>query len=297
MIIKNRDAQSARIVNLEQRIAASKDADEIAATSQAVARLRSDSTTAAACKFIDGLFADTSNWVVLHDLRIQFGSKSIHINHLLINSMMEFFCIDSRYINGGLSISAQGVCHSLNRDHSTLISSPLSKMHRDTRFLTQLLKQSDILPRQFGIRKLSKVRGFILTHSAYRIGRPAADIMDTSSVVSRDSLFSLIWEEPKHWLTKTVKPVTEKELAHVGNSISSLHKPAIAAHLMELKFVATQTETAIEQDSAHCSECGVPVTAPVREQAFRNMEVFGSRVLCSGCQVFVWQKSKRANCW
>lgn len=297
MIVKERDAAAARIECLERLMLAATDSDEKSSIRSAVARLRSDPTTEAACNFIDGYFADCPDWVVLHDLRLSFGKQTIHVNHLLINSVLEFFCLDTRYIGCGLTVSEQGACHSLRQERRQLIASPFAKLHRDKRFLTQLLKRTDVLPRSFGIRKPSSVRGFILTNSAIKSRIPASDLINTASVVCSDNLFQLIWKEPEHWRNKTMNPVSAEELEKVASAIAAGHTPAIAEHLMQMGSSSTDAVTELEHDSAHCSDCGDPVAEAVREQAFRNMETFGNRVLCTECQSSIWQNSKRANCW
>ena len=94
-----------------------------------------------------------------------------------------------------------------------------------------------------------------------------------------------------------MSPVSAEELEKVASAIAAGHKPAIAEHLMHMGISPTDAVTELEHDSAHCSECGDPVAEAVREQAFRNMETFGNRVLCTECQSSIWQNSKRANCW
>ncbi|MBX2836858.1 MAG: NERD domain-containing protein [Gammaproteobacteria bacterium] len=223
MIIKRCDANRARIKDLELRLIVSTNDNERWAIKHIIARLRSDSTSAEACQLIDEQFGGSKDWVILHDLRIKFGTQIVHLNHLLINNYMEFFCLDTRYINHGMTITNEGACYAVSGQSSQLIKSPIRRMQRSTLLVNQLLKQSDILPKKFGIKKPSCVTGYILTHSSKRIERPSKTVFDSAAVISHDSLFPVIWQEPLHWIRKMIKPMDESELKHVGKAIASLH--------------------------------------------------------------------------
>ena len=296
MIVKNRDATSARIAYLETLDVCSPQMLQSIGVRQASARLKADCTTDSACQFIDDYFASSDNWLVLHDLRLQHRKHIIHVNHLLFNSAMEFYCVDTRYINFGLSIAATGVCHVRSENQHLVIASPITKMSKDVRVLSSLLKHADLLPRHFGVARPALVKGYVLTSPGARLQKPPSRVLDTSSVVSADSLFSLIWRDSDNWLNKRIKPASQQSMLHISRGLMGLHQPAIAENLMHEQS-ARKLCAISSEDSAHCGQCGSPVSELNRQQSFRNMDSFDGEVLCSTCQGSAWSHASAEKFW
>ena len=293
MIAKERDASELRIRHLENMNTGHMDTVGRMGVHQSVARLRADSTTHSACEFINENFAQSPIWAVLHDLRLVHNKRIVHINHLLINSSMEFYCLDTRFINDGIVIDEHGTCCLQLGKIQKLVSSPLSKLNRDIRFLKNFLKQNNILPRCFGISKNATIKGYVVTSSSLRIDRPPTKLLDTSQVIPADSLFPLIWQEPASWINKHGKLDSKELLRETANRLISLHKPTVA---LESGAVKPRIEPILFQsDLSHCGKCGSPVCSEVREESMRNMRIFSNRILCINCQKIVLDKAVATN--
>ena len=129
MIVKERDATKKRIAYLETCEKPGMDLIQRQGLQQAAARLRADCTSGNACRYIDGYFAQSEDWLVIHDLRIRHARQIVQINHLLISRSLEFYIVDSRYLKNGLTLNENGRCWATTGKHSTPIASPLNKLN------------------------------------------------------------------------------------------------------------------------------------------------------------------------
>ena len=284
MIAKQRDATRNRIAILESCQSPGMGTVQRQGIRQAAARLKADSTSARACAHIDSYFSDCDEWAVIHDLRIQHDSHILQINHLLVSASFDFYIIDSRYSKCALKVDASGKCWARSDGHSAVIASPLDKLCRDTRALIHIIKSTGILPRFLGLTPSISVHGFILTNPSLKTEKPASSLLDTSAVISSDMLFALLWEKRQSWLKTTFNQTDSSTLLGVAQSLSSHHKPSVPTSLTDTARVPEHFSLHQQPDTAHCAQCGKPVSAQSREYSFRNMDVFAGQVLCMKCQ-------------
>ena len=57
---------------------------------------------------IDFHYADSKNWMVIHDLRLEHQGQSAQIDHLLINRFMEIYVCESKRFGEGIAINEHG---------------------------------------------------------------------------------------------------------------------------------------------------------------------------------------------
>jgi hypothetical protein len=53
--------------------------------------------------FIDFHYKDSKNWVIIHDLRIEYGGLVAQIDHLLINRFLDFYVLETKHYSQGVS--------------------------------------------------------------------------------------------------------------------------------------------------------------------------------------------------
>lgn len=161
MLIKIRDANESRIEKLERMEASETDPTFRLKIQYAIASSRADSGMASACTFIDKQLADSPDWMLLHDLRLVCDKKIAHANHVLIDSALHFYWIDSRYFNDDLVISESGV-FSVS---SGVIASPLEHLKTDLGVLSSILSNHTVVPNWPNQIVVPDISGFIITRS------------------------------------------------------------------------------------------------------------------------------------
>lgn len=254
---------------------------------QAAARLRADCTSDNACSQIDSYFAESKDWLIIHDLRIRHASQMIQINHLLISSAFEFYIVDSRYIKSGLVLNENGRCWAQANNQKTPIASPLNKLNRDIRILRDVIKNAKELPRFLGISPTISVRGYILTNPALKTHKPPSSALDSSAVIASDMLLASVWEKRHNWMQSKVKNTDSNNLRNLAQALLSMHMPTVPSKLTDANITQRHHLLHQEQDTSHCAQCSKPVTAYVREQCFRHMGIFHGQILCIPCQAAV----------
>ncbi len=295
MIIKKRDASKTRIAYLENYEAPGMDSIQRQGLKQAAARLRADSTSDNACSQIDSYFSESKDWLVIHDLRIQHANRILQINHLLISNACEFYIVDSRYLKNGLTLSANGQCWVQSNTQKKSIASPLKKLNRDIRMLRDIIENADQLPRFLGISPTINIQGYILTNPAQKIQRPPSSAIDTSAVIASDMLFATVWEkrQKRHsWMGSKINTIDSATLHKLTQALLSMHSPAVTTKLMTANLSNVEHLQHQEQDTAHCAQCGTPVSIYVRDQCFRHMSVYRGQVLCIPCQATARNESR-----
>lgn len=229
MIVKERDSSKARLSHLENLEIVESDFDQRRMIHNAKKRLCTTSPTAEACAVIDELFAASEDWMVIHDLRLTKNRRIVHVNHLLINSSLEFIVIDSRYLNFGLSVCANGTWRVHTRDENGVISSPVSKLYRDTRSLKGHLDESNLLPSRFGIQRLGEVRGYVLVNPSIRTSKTGLNEVDAEKIVSADNLFRLIWRSSEKRFSRKNKKIPLANLQELAQKLAMEHQSLFPA--------------------------------------------------------------------
>ncbi|MFT4727626.1 MAG: hypothetical protein ACI9UN_002124 [Granulosicoccus sp.] len=162
MIVKKRDAQSEVIQALEVQAENTRDILKRGACISAASRLRDDATTQRASELIDFYFAQNEDWAVIHDLRMRVGSHAIQLNHVLVHSSRQIVCLDSRYMNCKIELADNGQYKVVSTAQSKLIPSPVTKASKDVRLLKSCLESVGWIPKRFGIKLNTDVRGGVL---------------------------------------------------------------------------------------------------------------------------------------
>ncbi len=293
MIVKKRDATNHKVAYLETYEAPDMDSVQRQGLKQAAARLKASCTSDNACSQIDSYFADSKDWLVIHDLRIQHAHQIIQINHLLISSALDFYIVDSRYLKSGLTLNENGQCWVQNNNRNVPIASPLNKLNRDIRIMRDIIKSAKQLPRFLGISPMINVQGYILTNPSLKTHKPLSSELDTSAVIASDMLFATVWEKRQSWMRSKVNNIDSITLYKLTQALLSMHTPTTPQLVMNNNMVNAGHLQHPEQDTTHCAKCSKPVTAYVREQCFRHMGRLRGQVLCVPCQAAVQNEPKR----
>lgn len=241
MIIKKRDASPDVIQALEIQASRTRDSVRRAACHGAAARLRADTTTLFATDLVDVQFGQSDDWAVIHDLRLRVAGHAVQINHLLISSTLNFFCLDTRFIDYGLDLDDNGQCHLFDRLERRAVASPLNKASKDARKLAELVKTPGLLPKQFGIvERKATVEACVLTNPALRLAVSEKVKEGAASVYPSNAVFSMLWKTGFSSSGMPRSRLNAESLHAVAQSIARFHIPVFPVSLLRPDSLVTE---------------------------------------------------------
>lgn len=229
MLIKKADDESVRIHALELLAAGTgPDAARYAVELRnRKAGLRGERDAA---YLIDFDFAESPNWAVVHDLRLEHAGRVAQIDHLLINRWLQVYVLETKSFHSGLKINEAGEFLRWNDFAKKFegMPSPLAQNDRHIEVLRSVFDSMD-LPTRAGFRIQPEFMSFVLISPNARIDRPKG--FDASRVIKADVLRKSIWkdvdnENPLIGLLKTAAKVVSGETVRgVAEALVAKHQP------------------------------------------------------------------------
>jgi hypothetical protein len=252
---------------------------------------------------IDFYLRDGTNFAVIHDLRIEHGSRVAQIDHLLINRGCDVWVCESKSFAEGVSINGYGEWSSYFRGRARGIASPIEQNKQHISVLRDLLKSGVVpLPKRLGITIQPDLHSLILVSSSARIQRPPTSLAidGLESVIKCDQLITTIDKGIDGRLMKSVMKVIGPEtLVTLARNIATLHKPIrVDWHARfglspepkphhQLPTQATESAEVAARTDANgdrCGSCTAPLSVKVADYCRANATKFGGRLLCWDCQ-------------
>lgn len=233
MLIKAADDQNALIVALEQRAQgsgpAAKQATEELRKRKAGIKGEKDSAY-----LIDFDYANSPNWAVIHDLRLEHSSRVAQIDHLLINRWMDVYVLETKHFHAGVKITEDGEFLRWSNYRKTYegMASPLEQNERHIQVLKDVMAQIE-LPTRLGVRIPPTIQSFVLIGPEAKIYRPKR--FDTSRVVKADQLKKAIWRDIDNenallGLLRTAARIVSGETVElVARQLVAQHRPKAAS--------------------------------------------------------------------
>src|SRR5689334_13643687 len=74
--------------------------------------------------YIDFHYKSSKNWIIIHDLRLEYNDQVAQIDHLLVNRFLEFYVLESKNYTRGLKIADNGEFFVVYNNHYVAIESP-----------------------------------------------------------------------------------------------------------------------------------------------------------------------------
>lgn len=229
MLIKTRDDQSALLKELELKAAGTGPAASQARKELQIrkAGLKGESESA---YLIDFEFANSANWAVIHDLRLEHRGRTAQIDHLLINRWLDIYVLESKHFNSGLKITDDGEFLRWDdyRKTYTGMASPLAQNDRHIAVLRDVVESIE-WPQRFGLRIPPSVQSLVLIAPHARIDRSRR--FDSSRVIKADQLRKRIWKDIDEentliGLIKTATKIVSRETVEfVARQLAARHQP------------------------------------------------------------------------
>lgn len=201
---------------------------------------------------IDFDYAQSPNWAVIHDLRLEHNGRTAQIDHVLINRWMDVYVLETKHFHAGMKITEDGEFLRWNSYKRTFegMASPLEQNERHIQVLKDVLALVEF-PTRLGVRIAPNFQSFVLVAPAARIDRPKR--FDASRVIKADQLKKSIWrdfesENPIFGLLKTAaKIVSSETVEYVAKQLASRHAPRIRKASAASSPVPATEERALQE--------------------------------------------------
>ena len=145
-----------------------------------------------AAHFINFYCADSPNWAIIHDLKIENNGSSTQIDHILINQFFDIFLVESKNYTYSLKITADGDFLVFDGRKYQSIDSPIEENRQRIQALKNALVENKIMPKRLGIAVKPKIMPYVLVSPAVNVLRPPKSVYDTSSIITADNFTQLL---------------------------------------------------------------------------------------------------------
>jgi hypothetical protein len=251
---------------------------------------------------INFYYQNSKNYIVIHDLRIEYKGQSIQIDHLLINRLFEIYVVESKNYSYNVIINDHGEFAIKYKNGYIGIDSPIEQTNRHIHLLKKFIKENKLTPKRLGIPITPSFHNYVLFNNKASIQRSKK--FDSSIVIKADMLATKIDEsidkmKVTESFSKVAKISSMETIEKFAKDLLSYHKPSnpnyrakfgIADHDFKIEFEGqSQNEIKVEEknNSYYCFNCKKPVTNRVATFCWSNPSKFNKKVYCYDCQKIV----------
>ncbi|MFK5914991.1 MAG: topoisomerase DNA-binding C4 zinc finger domain-containing protein [Woeseiaceae bacterium] len=243
--------------------------------------------------YLDFDFKNTKNWMVIHDLRLEYDGDVAQIDHLIIGRMMDVYVLESKNFNYGVSISDEGDFSYFYNNRPFAIPSPIAQNERHIRFLGRFLAENELLPKRLGITIKPKYRNIILVSPTSRLTKPKKGLYDCSSVMKGDKFLErfkkdLTTDSAVESVIGISKVISKDNLKLFAEKLSLHHQPITINYKAKFgldETAPTKTPSIKEPDVKYdvnapdCPKCKKPM---IKRSAKKGKNIGNEFWGCSG---------------
>lgn len=246
-------------------------------------------------------YADSKNWMVLHDLRIEHGGLSAQMDHVLINRWLDVWVCESKHFAEGVSINEHGEFVGFFRNKPYGVPSPIEQNNRHVLMLKRLFDSGAVsLPTRLGFTLKPSVKSLVLVSKGARISRPKSKLDGLDAVIKNDQLFKTVDKavDDTGPLASIAKVVSPETLEGVAKALAKMHTPLAfdwhakfglerqvqASPAASPENNAAESKSDTPRQKLVCHGCAVPVSYSVVKFCWFNKPRFGGNLFCMECQ-------------
>lgn len=252
--------------------------------------------------FIDFYYKDSANWLIIHDLRLEYGGNVAQIDHLLINRFLDFYVLETKHYAYGIKVTERGEFLVLFQKRYIAIESPIEQNQRHIKVLGDLLKGENLLPKRLGFSLQANFLPYILVSPKSRVIRPKSKDFNTDTLIKSDEFYQRTQDDidKQDFISSVgsvVKIVSQDSLREIGERLVSYHKPISIDYYAKFgisKLQDTQVSNntvAVSkvlpkqvQSKYFCFKCKKPITAKAASFCFTDKARFNGKAYCFDCQ-------------
>lgn len=259
-------------------------------------------------------YADSKNWMIIHDLRIEHQGQVAQIDHLILNRCMEIYVCESKRFSEGISINEHGEFSAYYQGKPYGIPSPIEQNNLHIALLKKIFNSGQIdLPVRLGFKMKPRLISLILVANTARITRPsnAKNIPGLDRIIKNEQLYKQIHKDIEGETVLTtaksmVKLISSETVQSFAQSLADLHQPLTINWPARFGIeplpepatalpspVITPPQAPEKSDSSprsaaptrlFCAACKKTVTPKVASYCWNNKPRFQGKVYCYHCQ-------------
>lgn len=175
---------------------------------------------------IDFNFKDNNNFVVLHDLRFEINGNVAQIDHLIINRILDIYCLETKHFHSGIKISDDGEFMQFIPSKKIYVGmpSPIAQNERHIKVLQDIFKFCIDMPTRLGWTINPNFHSRILVNNSALVYRSKK--FDSSCVMKSGQFFSSFRKDMDGTsLTSLAKVVSSETIESIALQLKSLHIP------------------------------------------------------------------------
>jgi hypothetical protein len=261
MLIKDRDSRDEAIEQLRGLLSLNMSSQKKFLIERELRNIRpGDEGGKNAAHFINFYCADSPNWAIIHDLKIENNGSSAQIDHILINQFFDIFLIESKNYTYSLKITADGDFLVFDGCKYQTIDSPIEENRQRIQALKNALIEYKILPKRLGIAVRPRIVPFVLVSPAVNVLRPPKSVYDTSSIITADNFTQLLLKKVERIkrfyqkMKRLPKAFNTVALEKAAKKLASLNAPGMIDY--ERLFCPEETR---EMPAVSCCDEKPPV--------------------------------------
>jgi len=237
-----------------------------------------------AAYYINFYYANSKNWAVIHDLRIEYKGRSAQIDHILINRCFDIYVLESKNYRYGVRITEQGEFEAIYGKYYIGIPSPIEQNRRHIKLLEELMEGENLFSKRLGLKIKPRFFNYVLISPKSVIRRPKNRKYSFPNVIKADQLATVIErnaEEISNFdaILCGMKLSSFSRVEDFARKLVTYHKPLKVN--WKKKFGIENTD---KQRRYFCYRCGKETSEKVARFCWRNPKRFGRKVYCLSCQ-------------
>jgi hypothetical protein len=246
---------------------------------------------------LDFHYEKSTNWVVIHDLRLEHAGRVAQIDHLVINRFLEVWVCESKRFAEGIAINSEGECTMFWNSKPIGIGSPHEQNKKHIQVIQSILKDGLVsLPTRLGVQLSPSFHNLTVISKNARISRPKGAGWWEDGLAKVDQLRTKIDKTGSDSVFLLAKTVSFDVLEQFARDLVAQHKPKTfdwaakfglkGTKVLEIDKpgVDSKANTEVKPDG-RCHACNAPVEDKVISFCRRFNKVrFGGQVYCKTCQ-------------
>ncbi|MDQ6983778.1 MAG: nuclease-related domain-containing protein, partial [Ghiorsea sp.] len=282
MIIKPIDSLRARKLELEILKSFHLPADKAYLVNEEWKRLtRGEKGEKNTAYLLDFFLDDKKNWVLIHDLRLDYKGKVAQIDHLIITRALDIYVLETKAYGDKLHILDDGSFIASYGKKEFSVPSPLEQNKRHLHILEKAIQP--LLPKRLGVTLQPLVESYVLVDESTILKR--SKTFDSSHVVKAEQFLSKLDEKYDalnvgEVLTKASKLISQKSVKDFAKAIADLHCKSTTNY--KERFGITDDDQ--KEAEPTCKGCGGQVTSKNISFCTTFNERFKGHTYCFNCQ-------------
>ncbi len=233
-------------------------------------------------------FQNSKNFMVLHDIRLEFNDRVAQIDTLLINRVNDIFVCETKGYQGGLFINENLEFSSSYQDKRYAIASPIEQNEKHIMVLRDLLLKNNLLGKRLGMVLKPTFYNMIILSNETILERSKKKLPENVFIVKNDQFVSFIdslMPEDLSMFKKLSKIISQETVERLAKDILMFHQP-IEYHWRERFGIVKNTPQLLlpikeKKISIHtCEICEQELDASVLFWCRKNKVKYGGKLLC-----------------